>query len=496
MANINVQGFLDSLSSRQQGSAEEDLLAQRRQSISEDIYSTASKSRQPFKTSLAVAMGDTLGKGLLRAFNVKDTEKQRAMDTDQANKLIGDLSANSQDPESFIKIAKVYSAMNEPQKAMEAMTIADSLQQGINSRAKEKTQRVKLHKELKGLDIVTAEGVLNGSVTLAKGYERFQTLKDDQSSTSVGSQMFSNPQDQQIYDSLSAGDRSKVLSVMNRYTHITGGSTMPMMDALGISAKGVGQQVSEGSILDPLQNNLIMYANRQGIPISPKFAPGAAQTNVVPVQKTQAKVEQETEKKRLEEKANQLRIEKEVQDFSKEDNLNNLNNLTSILGRMRGDFSKYGLKQNPDGTFEYDENINIPGINWVERQQEKASTSFGGKIENNLFRNYEELKALNLKELSGVTVSDKEAVRAEERTIGLAYGLTDVGMVGYFNEIHKNIEKNFNTRMNSMSPEAQLLFLERNSYETQEYTPNSESGKKGVYRETYPGSGNFNVKVK
>ena len=45
MANINVQGFLDSLSSRQQGSAEEDLLAQRRQSIGEDIYTTASASR-------------------------------------------------------------------------------------------------------------------------------------------------------------------------------------------------------------------------------------------------------------------------------------------------------------------------------------------------------------------------------------------------------------------------------------------------------------------
>ena len=491
MANINVQGFLDSLSSRQQGSAEEDLLAQRKQSISEDIYTTASKSKQPFKTSLATAMGDTLGKGLLRAFNVKDTERQRAMDTDQANKLIGNLSANSQDPESFIKIAQIYSAMGNPQKAIEAMTIADNLQQGIDSRAKEKTQREKLHKELKGLDIVTAEGVLNGSVTLAKGYERFQTLKDNKSNTSVGSQMFSNPQDQAIFDQLSAGDRSKVLATMNRFTQITGGHVMPMMDALGISAKGVLQLKGDNSIIDPLQNNLIMYANRQNIPISPKFAAGANAQNTIPVQKTQLKIEQEDEKKRLEEKENQLRIEQEVQDFSKEDNLNNLNNLTSILGRMRDDFSKYGLKQNPDGTFEYNENINIPGINWVERQQEKAKTQLGGKIENNLYRNYEELKALNLKELSGVTVSDKEAVRAEDRTIGLAYGVTDQGMVGYFNEIHKNIEKNFNTRMNSMSGEAQKLFLERNGYKTITRDDNTNR----IYRETYPGSGNFSVLI-
>ena len=142
MANINVQGFLDSLSSRQQGSAEEDLLAQRRQSISEDIYSTASKSRQPFKTSLATAMGDTLGKGLLRAFNVKDTERQRAIDTDQANKLLAELQKKPMTSKNLMEMASLYQSQNEQESAIKAITLAREIDAQTAQQATTATQKV------------------------------------------------------------------------------------------------------------------------------------------------------------------------------------------------------------------------------------------------------------------------------------------------------------------------------------------------------------------
>ena len=142
MANINVQGFLDSLSSRQQGSAEEDLLAQRRQSISEDIYSTASKSRQPFKTSLATAMGDTLGKGLLRAFNVKDTERQRAIDTDQANKLLAELQKKPMTSKNLMEMASLYQSQNEQESAIKAITLAREIDAQTAQQETTATQKV------------------------------------------------------------------------------------------------------------------------------------------------------------------------------------------------------------------------------------------------------------------------------------------------------------------------------------------------------------------
>ena len=142
MANINVQGFLDSLSSRQQGSAEEDLLAQRRQSIGEDIYTTASKSRQPFKTSLATAMGDTLGKGLLRAFNVKDTERQRAIDTDQANKLLAELQKKPMTSKNLMEMASLYQSQNEQESAIKAITLAREIDQQTAQQATTATQKV------------------------------------------------------------------------------------------------------------------------------------------------------------------------------------------------------------------------------------------------------------------------------------------------------------------------------------------------------------------
>ena len=142
MANINVQGFLDSLSSRQQGSAEEDLLAQRRQSIGEDIYTTASASRQPFKTSLATAMGDTLGKGLLRAFNVKDTERQRAIDTDQANKLLAELQKKPMTSKNLMEMASLYQSQNEQESAIKAITLAREIDQQTAQQATTATQKV------------------------------------------------------------------------------------------------------------------------------------------------------------------------------------------------------------------------------------------------------------------------------------------------------------------------------------------------------------------
>jgi len=142
MANINVQGFLDSLSSRQQGSAEEDLLAQRRQSIGEDIYTTASASRQPFKTSLATAMGDTLGKGLLRAFNVKDTERQRAIDTDQANKLLAELQKKPMTSKNLMEMASLYQSQNEQESAIKAITLAREIDQQTAQQETTATQKV------------------------------------------------------------------------------------------------------------------------------------------------------------------------------------------------------------------------------------------------------------------------------------------------------------------------------------------------------------------
>jgi len=142
MANINVQGFLDSLSSRQQGSAEEDLLAQRRQSIGEDIYTTASASRQPFKTSLATAMGDTLGKGLLRAFNVNDTERQRAIDTDQANKLLAELQKKPMTSKNLMEMASLYQSQNEQESAIKAITLAREIDQQTAQQETTATQKV------------------------------------------------------------------------------------------------------------------------------------------------------------------------------------------------------------------------------------------------------------------------------------------------------------------------------------------------------------------
>jgi hypothetical protein len=87
-------------------------------------------------------MGDTLGKGLLRAFNVKDTEKQRAIDTDQANKLLAELQKKPMTSKNLMEMASLYQSQNQQESAIKAITLAREIDKQTAQQETTATQKV------------------------------------------------------------------------------------------------------------------------------------------------------------------------------------------------------------------------------------------------------------------------------------------------------------------------------------------------------------------
>ena len=87
-------------------------------------------------------MGDTLGKGLLRAFNVNDTERQRAIDTDQANKLLAELQKKPMTSKNLMEMASLYQSQNEQESAIKAITLAREIDQQTAQQETTATQKV------------------------------------------------------------------------------------------------------------------------------------------------------------------------------------------------------------------------------------------------------------------------------------------------------------------------------------------------------------------
>lgn len=180
---ITVQGFLDSLSGRQ-GSAEQDLLARRRQSISEGLSQVAAESPTPFKSSLATLMGDTLGKGLLRAVGVEDEEMQRAQDVDRANKLIGELQTKPMSFKNLMDLASVYQGMGENAKAAEIITLARGVEAQTEQDRVTNIQRVEIANQAVEEGFVNlAEVIGNGTLSVKEGYEELVKLRKQKAET-------------------------------------------------------------------------------------------------------------------------------------------------------------------------------------------------------------------------------------------------------------------------------------------------------------------------
>lgn len=142
MAKLTVQGYLSSLSNRPQGRAEEDLLQQRFESVSQQAEQVAQASRQPFKSSIATVMGDTLGKGLLRAFGVKDAERQRAVEIDQANKLLQELQKKPMTSKNLMDMAAVLQTQGQTESAMKAIKLATEYDNNVSAQQTTNVQRV------------------------------------------------------------------------------------------------------------------------------------------------------------------------------------------------------------------------------------------------------------------------------------------------------------------------------------------------------------------
>lgn len=181
---INVQGFLDSLSGRQ-GSAEEDLLAKRRQSISQSLSQVASESPTPFKSSLATLMGDTLGKGLLRAFNIEDEERQRAIDTDKANKLIVELQKTPSSANLF-KIGEIKAAMGDSVGAAEAFGLANQVDQQTEQSRITNLQQVEVANQAVEAGYPNlAELIGNGTLSPQEGYQEIVKRKKEDAELNI-----------------------------------------------------------------------------------------------------------------------------------------------------------------------------------------------------------------------------------------------------------------------------------------------------------------------
>ena len=172
MAKLTVQGYLNSLSNKPQGSAEQDLLQQRFASISQEAQQAAQASKQPLKSSIATVMGDTLGKGLLRAFGVKDAERQRAIDTDQANKLLQELQKKPMTSKNLMDMAAVLQSQGQSESAVRAIELANQYDNNISAQKTTNVQRVNVANQAvaAGYNDIAAR-VGDGTLTPQQGFE-------------------------------------------------------------------------------------------------------------------------------------------------------------------------------------------------------------------------------------------------------------------------------------------------------------------------------------
>jgi hypothetical protein len=172
MAKITVQGYLNSLSNRPQGSFEEDLLQKRFESVSQQALKAASESKQPLKSSIATVMGDTLGKGLLRAFGVKDVERQRAIESDQASKLLQELQKKPMTSKNLMDMAAILQSQGQSESAVKAIELATQYDNNISAQQTTNVQRVNVANQAvkAGYNSIAAR-VGDGTLTPQQGFE-------------------------------------------------------------------------------------------------------------------------------------------------------------------------------------------------------------------------------------------------------------------------------------------------------------------------------------
>lgn len=483
---INVQGFLDSLSGRR-GGVEEDLLAKRRQSIAADVSTAAAKSPTPFKTSLATLMGDTLGKGLLRAFNVEDEERQRAIDIDQANKLIAELSRNPNSTNLF-KIGEIKAAMNDSAGAAEAFGLAN---QTKNQEANRITE-TEFASKLSQLD-PTAKGAKEEALKLL-----------NQANLSDSTRVFA-PQivnliskiDDLNKPSAEQSKRASQIEDVKTRGRNAYGIEVPDDVASRIVSQGIGTVVTaDGQIINRLDALLGQFV--QSLNSGQSTAPNVSSVISTPVfeQKQKGlqieKARQETEKRE--------KIEREkLQDqdrtiatvMSGSAVQESIPTLTAIqeISNLMANKDIGNIKRDPETLdFVYDENVDLENFSPIERTYNAGLRAVGlGQEQNPIYLAYLGLKNKMLKERSGAAVTTSEMERLEKEIIGDDItGIKEETLIKFVNALRKEQENKWGSVMGQMNVETQKRFLERNNLY---YATDPVTGK--LMRESFPGSGRY-----
>ena len=493
---INVQGFLDSLSGRQ-GGAEEDLLAKRRQSIAADISTAAAKSPTPFKTSLATLMGDTLGKGLLRAFNIEDEERQRAIDTDQANKLIVELQKTPNSTNLF-KIGEIKAAMGDSVGAVEAFGLANTTKQQEASALSKNEFASRLAK----LDPTAPKAREEAIKLLNQANLSDDTRPFAPQIVNVLNQIDSLSGDKATQTKMAADVNAVKTRAKNGY-----GINIPDDVARRIAVQGIGTVVTaDGQVINKLEVLLNQYVqeNAPNQSITPKIT-GVINTPVYEqkqqlIQQEKDRVERirQEEQKRKEEEVQRKKIEeqdKSIQQVLSGSALQeSLPTLTAIqeISTLMGTDENRGIgkiKQDPvTKEFIYDKDVDLENFSLAERKFNSALRAVGlGEEQNPIYLAYVGLQNAMLKEQSGAAVTASEFERLQAQIIGDdLLGVTEETLITFVNALRNKQENKWNSLMSQMDEATQERFLQRNNFY---YTRNPENGK--LIRESFPGSGKY-----